>query len=488
MLLSSILNGIDYSCENFIDSDIVDITYNSKLAGEGKCFFCLSGTMTDGHKYARNAYDSGCRCIFAEHSVDLPEDCVQIITDDTRHALALASASFFSHPCDELKVIGITGTKGKTTTAHLVRCLIKKSGFKCGIIGTNGAMYGDVHEETENTTPESYELHKLFRKMVDAGCKYCVIEASSLGLKMHRTDGIPFEVGVFMNLAPDHIGTVEHPTFEDYKDSKKLLFSMCKNAVVNVDDPAHTDMLEGSSAKVISFGLSNADVSAENVELLRTEDMLGVSFDCVEINDKFHIEASIPGYFNVYNVLAAVAVCNVLGINVKNSVSALRTFSVPGRSELVHVSDDFDVIIDFAHNGLSMHSIISTLRAYPHNRIILLYGAIGGKNQIRRRELGLVCGKEADLSVLTSDDPGPEDPTKIAEEIAKYIREVGGKYIIIPDRKEAIRETLSKLQKGDILVLAGKGDETFIKLKDGKVPYSEREEVEKYIESTKKQF
>lgn len=485
MLLSDILSGIDYSCDNFADIDIKDITYNSRKAGEEKCFFCLSGTLTDGHKYAQSAYDVGCRCVFAEHKVELPEDCVQIITDDTRHALAIASANFFGRPCGGLKVVGITGTKGKTTTAHLVRCLIEASGEMCGIIGTNGAAYGDVNEETENTTPESYELQRLFRKMVDAGCKYCVIEASSLGLKMHRTDGIPFEVGVFMNLAPDHIGTIEHPTFEDYKDSKKLLFKMCKHAVVNIDDPAYEDMLEGSKADVTSFGLSDADVRAENIELLRSKDMLGVSFDCIESGESFNVKAPIPGYFNVYNVLAAVGVCKVLGIDIKNHVDSLHSFRVSGRSELIHVSDDFDVIIDFAHNGLSMHNIISTLKTYPHNRIVMLYGAIGGKNQIRRRELGLTVGREADLSILTSDDPGEEDPADIAEEIASYIRQVGGKYIIIPDRREAIKYALSHMQKGDILVLAGKGDETFIKVKGGKIPYSEREEVEKYIKSKK---
>lgn len=482
MLLSDILNGIDYSCDNFADFDIKDITYDSRKAGEGKCFFCLTGTLTDGHKYAMSAYDGGCRCIFAEHKLELPEDCVQIITEDTRHALALASANYFGCPCDKLKVVGITGTKGKTTTAHIARRLIEASGEKCGIVGTNGASFGDVHEETANTTPESYELQRLFRRMVDAGCKYCVIEASSLGLKMHRTDGIPFKVGVFMNLAPDHIGTIEHPTFEDYKNSKKLLFSMCRHVVVNIDDPAYEDMLDGSSADdVIGFGLGDADIRAQNVELLRSNDILGISFDCIEKGEKIRVEAPVPGYFNVYNVLAAIGICKALGIEIKNPSEILHDFKVDGRSELVHVSDDFDVIIDFAHNGLSMHNIISTFKAYPHNRIVVLFGSIGEKNQIRRKELGLVAGKEADLSILTTEDPGKEDPMKIAEDIAYFIRQVGGKYIMIKDRKEAIRYALSHMQKGDILILAGKGNETFMKLKDGKVPYSDLEEVKKYI-------
>lgn len=486
MLLSDLLAGIDYSCDNFTDINIEDVTYNSINAGEGKCFVCLVGTRVDGHKYARSAYDKGCRCIFAEYRLDLPEDCIQIITEDTRHTLAMLSVNFFSHPCDSLRIVGITGTKGKTTTAHIVRALIEASGEMCGIIGTVGAAFGDTVLETANTTPESYELQKLFRRMVDAGCKYCVIEASSLGLKMHRTDGISFETGVFTNLSPDHIGTIEHPTFEDYMNSKKLLFKSCKNAVVNTDDPAYKDMLEGSDAAVTTFGLSNADITAENVELLRSKDILGISFDCNEAGRKYHIEAPVPGYFNVYNILAAVGVCETLGIKACEHTDALRKFSVAGRTELVHVSDDFDVIIDFAHNGLSMHSLLSTLKAYPHNRIIALYGAIGEKNQIRRRELGLVVGKEADLSILTTEDPGKEDPMKIAEDIAGYIRQVGGKYIMIRDRKEAIRYALSHMQKGDILVLAGKGNEIFMNLENGKVPYSDQEEVQKYIDSISK--
>lgn len=486
MLLSKLLAGIDYLCDNFIDSDIADITYNSINSGEGKCFVCLVGTKVDGHKYARSAYDKGCRCIFTEYKLDLPEDCVQIITKDTRNTLAMISVNFFGHPCDSLKIIGITGTKGKTTTAHIVRALVEASGRKCGIIGTVGAAFGDKVLETANTTPESYELQKLFRKMVDAGCTHCVIEASSLGLKMHRTDGINFETAVFTNLSPDHIGTIEHPTFEDYENSKKLLFKSCKNAVVNVDDPAYTDMLEGTDADVIGFGLSNADITAENVELLRSEDILGISFDCNECGQKYHIDASVPGYFNVYNVLAAVGVCRTLGISAADYIDTLKTFNVIGRTDLIHVSDDFDVIIDFAHNGLSLHSLLSTLSTYPHNRIIALFGAIGEKNQIRRKELGLVAGKEADLSILTTEDPGKEDPIKIAEDIAGFIRQVGGKYIIIRDRKEAIRYALSHMEKGDILVLAGKGDENFMNLKDGKVPYSEYEEVQKYIDSMSK--
>lgn len=485
MLLSNLLIGIDYSCDNFIDTDIQDVTYNSKNAVAGTCFFCLVGTMVDGHIYAQFAYDNGCRCIFVEHKLELPDDCIQIITKNTRHSLAIVSINFFNKPCEQLKVIGITGTKGKTTTAHLVKMLIEAEGEKCGIIGTVGAAFGNKCIETCNTTPESYELQKIFRQMVDDGCKYCVIEASSLGLKMCRTDGIYFETGVFTNLSPDHIGSIEHPTFEDYMESKKLLFSHCKYAVVNTDDQAYKYMLDGSEAEKVSFGLSNADITACNVKLYREKDFLGISFDCKNGNEIYHIEAPIPGYFNVYNVLAAIAVCHTLGFDVKDKIDVLRGFNVPGRSEIVPVSDDFDVIIDFAHNGLSMHSLLSTLKIYPHNRIIALFGSIGEKSQIRRKELGLVAGEEADFSIITEEDPGHEDPMKICKEIASFVEQAGGKYTIICDRKKAIQYALSILKKGDILVLAGKGNETFMKVNGNKIPYSEREEVQKYIDSKK---
>lgn len=483
MLLSEILSGVEYVCDNFKDVDIRDITYNSKNAGKDNCFVCLVGTLVDGHKFAAGAYEQGCRCIFTERKLELPTDCIQIITENTRRTLAMISVNFFEHPADKMKIIGITGTKGKTTTAHLVKTLIESTGEKCGIIGTVGASYGDVTLETANTTPESYELQKLFRLMLNDGCKYCVIEASSLGLKMHRTDGIYFETGVFTNLSPDHIGTIEHPTFEDYMQSKALLFKSSKNAAVNVDDPAYEDMLKGSGCNVITYGLGEADITASDVKLLRSKDILGISFKCRDCDGEFDVKAPIPGYFNVYNVLAAFAVCRTLGIDIRKSSEALKGFKVSGRVEVVHVSDDFDVIIDFAHNGLSMHSILGTLNGYPHNRLIALYGAIGERTQHRREELGTVAGKECDLSILTTEDPGFEDPMKICEEIAGFVKKVGGKYMIILKRQDAIRYALSNMQKGDILVIAGKGGEKYMKIRGEHVPYSDLEEVQKFIKS-----
>lgn len=478
MLLSEILNGIEYNCETLTDVIINDIVYDSRKALKGTFFFCLRGARFDGHDYALKAYDNGCRCFAVEEKLQLPDDALQIIVNDTRAVLAKASANFFEHPTRCLKVIGITGTKGKTSTAHLVKALVEASGLKCGIIGTVGAYYDDVEIPTVNTTPESYELQKIFRIMLDNGCKACVIEVSSIGLMAHRVDCVDFEVGVFTNLSPDHIGPNEHPDFADYMYWKSVLFEICKYAVVNVDDPAYSNMLKNCKCPVTTYGLEYADVTAQNVQLLKSKGFIGISFDSVCGGKRQYTEVALPGYFNVYNALAAISVCEALGIDSAQYSYCLKDIRVRGRAECVYVSDDFDVIIDYAHNGISMKSMLDTLKSYPHNRIIALYGAVGGRTQLRRKELGLITGKECDLSVLTSDDPDFEDPWNIINEIGHYVTEAGGKFVGIPDRGEAVEYALGLLQKGDILLLAGKGHEQYMKINGEYVPFSEKEHIE----------
>lgn len=480
MLLSEILNEIEYSTESDINIEINDIIYDSRKATKETVFVCLCGARFDGHKFACGAYENGCRCFLVEHILELPEDAVQVKVDNTRAALAKASANFFGHPTKELKIIGITGTKGKTSTAHLVKALLEASGMKCGIIGTVGAYYDDVEIPTVNTTPESYELQKIFRIMLDNGCKACVIEVSSIGLMAHRVDCVNFEVGVFTNLSPDHIGPNEHPDFADYMYWKSVLFEISKYAVINVDDPAYTEMIKNCTAPITTYGLEKADVVAKDVQLLKNNEFIGISFDCITDNSKFYTEVALPGLFNVYNALAAIAVLQALGLNAADCIDALKRIRVRGRAECVYVCDDFDVIIDYAHNGISMKSMLDTLKSYPHNRIIALYGAVGGRTQLRRKELGLITGKECDLSILTSDDPDFEDPWNIINEIGKYVKEAGGEYIGIPDRGEAVEYALGLLEKGDILLLAGKGHEQYMKINGEYVPFSEREHIENF--------
>ncbi|MBP3938704.1 MAG: UDP-N-acetylmuramoyl-L-alanyl-D-glutamate--2,6-diaminopimelate ligase [Clostridia bacterium] len=478
MLLKDVLNGIVFSLDSEANVDIKDIVYDSRKALDGTIFVCLRGARFDGHEYAKSAYDNGCRCFMVETLLDLPDDSLQIKVANTRASLAVASANFFGHPTKQLNVIGITGTKGKTSTAHLVKALLEASGIKCGIIGTVGAYYDDVEIPTVNTTPESYELQKIFKIMLDNGCKACVIEVSSIGLMAHRVDCVDFKVGVFTNLSPDHIGPNEHPDFEDYMYWKSVLFEIAENAVVNVDDPAYSTMLKNCKSPITTYALKDADVIAENVKLLKNNRFIGISFDCKTNESSFYTEVALPGLFNVYNALAAIAVLRSLGIRAEDCIDALKEVRVRGRAECVYVCDDYDVIIDYAHNGLSMKSMLDTLKSYPHNHIYVLYGAVGGRTQLRRKELGLITGKECDLSILTSDDPDFEDPWNIINEIGQYVTEAGGKFVGIPDRGEAVEYALGLLEKGDILLLAGKGHEQYMKVNGEYVPFSEREHIE----------
>ena len=480
MLLIEILNGIEFETDSEIQVNIDDIVYDSRKATAGTLFVCLCGARFDGHEYALSAYEKGCRCFMVERLLDLPYDAIQVKVADSRACLAVSSANFFGHPTKELKVIGITGTKGKTSTAHLVKALLDKAGIKCGIIGTVGAYYDDIEIPTVNTTPESYELQKIFRIMLDNGCKACVIEVSSIGLMAHRVDCVEFEVGVFTNLSPDHIGPNEHPDFEDYMHWKSVLFEIANRAVINIDDPAYEAMIKNCKSPITTYSLEKADVTAKNVQLLKNNQFIGISFDCIDGENEFYTEVALPGLFNVYNALAAIAVLSVFNINASDYIDALKEIRVRGRAECVYVCDDFDVIIDYAHNGISMKSMLDTLKSYPHNRIIALYGAVGGRTQLRRKELGLITGKECDLSVLTSDDPDFEDPWNIINEIGKYVKEAGGEYIGIPDRGEAVEYALGLLEKGDILLLAGKGHEQYMKINGEYVPFSEREHIENF--------
>lgn len=476
----------DINCTGIKDAaaEISDIAYDSRKAGENIMFVCLKGAFADGHKFAKSAYEKGSRVFLCEKEIDLPPDAQIIICEDTRAMLAKASCNFFENPSKEIAIIGITGTKGKTTVAHIVKTVLEKSGIKTGIIGTVGAGYGDVTLPTVNTTPESYELQKMFRLMIDAGCKAVAIEVSSLGLKFHRTDGIEFHTGVFTNLYPDHIGTNEHESFEEYAYFKKQLFPMCKSAIVNIDDEFSSDIIDVCSCDVTTYGRSeNADYRLCDTRRVKTGYKLGVEFDYIKDETKNTYTISMPGDINAHNALIAVAVADKMGIDKETVKSALMQVYVKGRCEILETGTDYTVIIDYAHNGVSLKSIVETVKEYEHNRIIALYGSVGGRTEIRRKELGLVSGAMCDLSILTADDPAFENVNSINEEIASYVTEAGGKYVSYPDREEAIRYALSIAQKGDIIILAGKGHEEFMNINGQKIPFSEKKTVFEYLEN-----
>ena len=464
------------------DTEINDIAYDSRKAGEGIMFVCLKGARADGHNFAKSAYEKGSRAFLCEDKVDLPDDAQVILCENTRAALAQASCNLFRHPSREIDIIGITGTKGKTTTAHIVKCVLEKAGIKTGIIGTVGASYGNVKLPTVNTTPESYELQKMFRLMADAGCKAVVIEVSSLGIKFHRTDGISFSLGAFTNLYPDHIGTNEHESFEEYAYFKTQLFPMCEKAIVNIDDEFSSEIIKHCKGGVTTYGYNEkADYCLKGTKKVQTGDVLGVEFVYGNNGKDVTHTISMPGDINAHNALIAVSIAHMYGIEEDVIEKALKEVYVKGRCEIVQTGMDFTTIIDYAHNGVSLKSIIETVKAYEHNRIIALYGSVGGRTEIRRQELGLVSGAMCDLSVLTSDDPDFEDPQKIIDEIASFVTEAGGKYVSFPDRAEAIHYAISIAEKGDIIILAGKGHEEYMKIKGENVPFSEREEIFKAI-------
>lgn len=482
MILKDIL--LDIECSGNFDpqQEIEDIAYDSRKAKKNVMFVCLSGARTDGHKFAKSAYDNGCRVFLCEKNVDLPGDASVIICKDTRASLAVASCNLFRHPSRELAVIGITGTKGKTTVAHIVQSVLNSAGINCGIIGTVGAGYDDVKLPTVNTTPESYELQKMFRIMADAGCKAVAIEVSSLGLKFHRVDSTSFALGVFTNLYPDHIGTNEHASFEEYAYWKKQLFPMCKKAIVNIDDEFSKDIIESCSCPVVTYGYNEkADYRLDETAKVKHGHMLGVNFKFNHNGQEREYMISMPGDINAHNSLVAVAVADNFGVKSDLIKDGLARVFVKGRGEIVETGKDYTIIIDYAHNGVSLASIIDTVRAYDHNRIIALYGSVGGRTEIRRRELGLVSGAMCDLTIITSDDPDFEDPQNIIKDIAAAVEEAGGKYIGIADRAEAIHYAISIAQKGDILIFAGKGHEEFMKIKGEKVPFSEKEEIFKSL-------
>lgn len=486
MKLSKILQGLDFTCENFTDWEIEDIAYDSRKTKQGFLFVCLVGALTDGHKYVQSAYDKGTRVFLCEHKIDLPEDAMIIITGNTRSALAKISCNFFSNPSQEIKVIGLTGTKGKTTTAHIVKSVLNEGGIKTGIIGTVGSFFGDRFIPTANTTPESYELQKTLRIMADNGCEAVVLEVSSLGLKHHRVDGTEFYCGAFTNLFPDHVGTNEHDSHEEYAYWKTQLFPMCKKAIVNIDDPFSSEIIRNCCGEVITYGKStDADYILESCQKVRLGNLFATNFHTTAKGESKEFTVALPGEINAHNSLIAVALADIFGVSDENTDKGLQKVFVKGRCEILPDTQNITVIIDYAHNGVSLKSIIDTAKEYEHNRIITLFGSVGGRTECRRKELGTVSGELSDFTVITSDDPDFEDPQAICEEIAAHCKEAGGKYVTIPDRGEAVNYAVKMAQDGDIVILAGKGHEEYIKINGKLLPFNEREEVIKAFKEKK---
>ncbi|MBO6214963.1 MAG: UDP-N-acetylmuramoyl-L-alanyl-D-glutamate--2,6-diaminopimelate ligase, partial [Lachnospiraceae bacterium] len=400
-------------------------------------------------------------------------DITVIKVDDTREALAFMSAAYFDHPADVLKVVGITGTKGKTTTTYMIREALQAAGHKVGLIGTIEAIIGNEHIPAHNTTPESYELQRDFAAMLDAGCDICVMEVSSQGLMMHRVDGFTFELGIFTNIEPDHIGPNEHKDFEDYLHCKALLFKKCRYGIFNADADHLDEVLEEATCDKSFYGIGKGDYQAGDIRLWQDGGHLGVEYHISgRLNEDMRIE--VPGRFSVYNSLAAVAVCDHFGTEPEVLKKALLHAKAKGRIEMIHVSDEFSLMIDYAHNAMALESLLTSLREYEPGRLVTLFGCGGNRDRNRRFEMGEVSGRLSDLTIITSDNPRFEEPSAIIDDIETGIRPTGGKYIRIEDRKEAIRYAIEHGKPGDIVILAGKGHEDYQEIRGVKHPMDER--------------
>lgn len=481
--VSGLLKNLDYQIINgTVEGEISALVHDSRKVTEECMFVCIKGEKYDGHEHVEEITAKGARVLVAERMVEVPPEVTLVLVADTRYALSLLSAAYFDYPAEKLKVIGVTGTKGKTTTTYMIKGILEHAGYKVGLIGTIETIIGDTHIPSANTTPESYLIQEYFYRMAEAGCSVCVMEVSSQGLMMHRTAGIPFEIGVFTNLAPDHIGPNEHASFEEYAACKGMLFKQCRLGIANGDD-AHFDLvLGGHTCGLETIGFSEkADYRASGAELIGRPGYLGVRY---HISGKLNmdVEIDVPGTFSVYNSLAAVAVCEHFNVSEEDLKEALKVVKTRGRIEMIRVSEDFILMIDYAHNAMSLESLLLTLKEYQPRRLVCVFGCGGNRSRLRRYEMGEVSGRLADLTVITSDNPRYEEPQDIIDDIKTGMAKTDGAYVEISDRKEAIRYVIEHGEKGDVIVLAGKGHEDYQEIKGKKYPMDERELIRQVLQ------
>ena len=488
--LEDLLAELEYSViqgeiENII---VTDVVMDTRKLIKGCLFVCITGANFDGHSFAEEAVNKGARVLVTEKDVSLPDDndAVVVRVSDTRRALAYISCAWFDYPAEKLNTIGVTGTKGKTTTTYLIKQMLENAGHKVGLVGTIETIIGDKHIASLNTTPESLTLQRYFSEMVEAGIDSVVMEVSSQALMLHRTDGFIFDYGVFTNISPDHIGANEHKDFEDYLHCKSLLFSQCSVGLVNGDDEHTKDILKDATCKTESFGLNDGnDIQAYDTELVNGGSYLGVKFKTRGLMDA-DFRCDMPGRFTVYNALCAIAVCRHFDVSAEQMNDALQRAKVKGRIEMIEVSPDYTLMIDYAHNAMALESLLTTLKEYEPGRLVTVFGCGGNRSRNRRFEMGEVSGRLSDFTIITSDNPRFEEPQAILDDIETGIKRTDGEYIKIIDRKEAIAYAIDNAKPGDVIILAGKGHEDYQEIKGVKHPMDERVLVKEIMASPRR--
>ncbi len=468
MKLSQLLGELPYGVH---DVEITDVTNNSRKVEKGMAFVCIKGTNIDGHKYAEDAANKGAAAVIAEHNVGV---CSQVIVPDTHIAYAKMCSALQGNPKDKLKLIGVTGTNGKTTTTFLIKSILEGFGKKVGLIGTIHNMIGDRIVPTENTTPDAYELHRVFREMVDEGCEYAVMEVSSHALDQGRVAGLHFAAGVFTNLTQDHLDY--HFTMENYVAAKKKLFSMTDIAVVNSDDKWAQFLCDGIPCAVSTYAVEDSAAEYKADELSYRAD--GVSFKLTNGDRIENVSVKTPGRFSVYNALAAVGCVSSLGFDLKATVEQLSLASgVKGRAEVVDTGRNFTVIIDYAHTPDGLENVLNTFNEIKTDRLVVLFGCGGDRDATKRPKMGKIAAELADFCIVTSDNPRTEKPSAIIDDILVGMQGTTTPYTVIENREQAIHWAIKNAQKGDIIVLAGKGHETYQIIMKEKNHFDEREVV-----------
>jgi UDP-N-acetylmuramoyl-L-alanyl-D-glutamate--2,6-diaminopimelate ligase len=474
MKLIELLKGIEVlRTEGSLDISISGIHYDSRQVTPGSLFFCIEGYNVDGHDYAAMAVEKGAVAVLLRKDIQLPEGITKVFVSDTRKCMGFFSSNFYGNPTENLILFGITGTNGKTTTTYMIKSILEQAGKKTGLIGTITNLIGERMIPAEHTTPESPDLQKLLHEMVEEKVDAAVMEVSSHSLELSRVAGCKFQVGIFTNLTQDHLDF--HGTLENYRNAKAKLFEQSKLAIINVDDESGRIILGDLECPSFTYGIYKpADIFARDIEIMAE----GVSFNLHILGGKISINLQIPGIFSVYNALAAASACYAAGVSLKDIQLGLEAIrGVSGRFELLDTNTDYSVIIDYAHTPDGLKNILTTARDLTDGRLVTLFGCGGDRDSAKRPLMGEVCGEYSDFCIVTSDNPRNEEPMDIIKDILPGLNKTDCPYEVIVDRREAIRYALDNARPGDVIILAGKGHETYQLLKGQTLPFDEKQIV-----------
>ena len=483
MKLKDVLNGLDIlSATADMEAEITGVSYDSRSTAPGDVFVAISGEAVDGHRFIPMAAEKGAACVVCERVPEGNLPYVQVA--NSRRALALMGGNWFDHPAREMTMVGVTGTSGKTTSTYLIKSILEqKAGAKVGLVGTIQNMIGDQVLHTERTTPESFELHRLFRQMSDAGCTHVVMEVSSHALSLDRVYGIRFAIGIFTNLSQDHLDF--HHTMEEYCDAKSILFDRCDVAIYNADDPWHERLLAHCPCRTFSYSAKGeADLSAKNIQLHAGS----VDYDAQADTEWAHVHVGIPAIFTVYNTLDAISACWNLGVSIADCADALaRNHGVKGRMEIIPTPGrDFTVLNDYAHKPDALEKVLRSAKEFAKGRVVVLFGCGGDRDKTKRPVMGEIAGRLADFVIVTSDNPRTEEPEAIIDDILVGLRGCDTPHVTIPDRVAAIHYAMDNAQSGDVIVLAGKGHEDYQEIDHKHYPMDERVIVAEHLRDMRK--